>query len=521
MSRCPLFIVLAALVAIILSGDSLGFSKPQEPPFYGKASCGAYILSVKETETSGSIAVAEIDSVDGRPVRVFKARIHILSEYPELIPGQRLSFTAGLQPLAPPPAIPDAIDLQAGLRRKGVTASVAVPRDSIHYIVPTASLRYVCAKANDAALCRLKRIPMDARTIDILAAMLLGRGDMVDDETRMTYSAAGLSHLLALSGMHVSFIAMIIAFALWPLYLGRHIRSRLALTIIALWAYAAFTGFIPSVTRAVTMASVYMFGRIIERRSAALNSLCLAAIMILMFSPEDIYSIGFQLSFAAVLGIIVFFPLINRVNRRNHPRLYFLASLPALSLSAMVLAGPVAAFHFHTYPVYFLPANILVIPVMPVLIFSGVICLLTGKPFICDALVGMLDGIASHTAMLPGAVLTDLYPPAWLIPTLIILLVVYGIAAGSGNRFMSILSAMVIVGAVICCVLEPKPLYPQSEVYTVSEHRSTVQITAVADSCFISADVKTQAERDEILGRYEIILRDFVARRSLVGPIMK
>ncbi|MDE6367409.1 MAG: hypothetical protein K2L33_07490, partial [Muribaculaceae bacterium] len=118
-------------------------------------------------------------------------------------------------------------------------------------------------------------------------------------------------------------------------------------------------------------------------------------------------------------------------------------------------------------------------------------------------------------------VLTDLYPPAWLIPVLIILLVVYGIAAGRGNRFMSILSAMVIVGTVICCVLEPKPLYPQSEVYTVREHQTTLQISAVADTCFISADVKTQAERDEILGRYEIILRDFVARRSLVGPIMK
>ena len=376
MGRCPLLIVLIVQVAVILTADRAGWHRPQQPPAFGVNDYAATILTAREAKTSGQLLIARVDSVGSAGVAPFKSRIHVVSEEPRVYPGQRIRFRAKLGPLPAVPAVPDIVDLQQNLRRQGVVASVAVPVDSIRYIASANRLNEWFARANETLLFRLEQAPLEPQTINVLAAMLLGCGDMLGDDTRADYSAAGMSHVLALSGMHVGIIAMIIAFALWPFYFGRHVRTRLILTIIALWFYAALTGFIPSVTRSVIMASVYMFGRVLQRRTSSLNSLCLAAILILLFVPEDIYAVGFQLSFAAVAGIIMFYPQLNRVDRRRHPRLYMLASYPALSVSAMLFAGIVSTFYFHTFPVYFLFANLLIVPIVPVLIVSGFLSML-------------------------------------------------------------------------------------------------------------------------------------------------
>lgn len=521
MGRCPLFLPLAALIAIILIGDSTGLRRPQEPPAFGCGSYAAYILSIKDASTAGRLAVAEIDSVDGAAVSPFRTRIHFVSEFPRLHAAMRVRFNGKLRPLPGPPAVPDAVDMQANLRRLGVTASVVVPRDSVMYTAPTRSVRYLFAKASDAVLGRLMKCPLKPQTIDVLAAMLLGKSDMLTDDTRMAYSAAGLSHLLALSGMHVGIIAMIIAAALWPLYFGRHVRTRLSLTILALWLYAALTAFIPSVTRAVIMSTVFLAGRILERRTPPLNSLCLAAIVILLVTPSDLYSVGFQLSFAAVLGIILFFPLINRVDRHRHPRLYALASYPALSLSAMSLTGIVAAFHFHAFPLYFILANLLVAPLVPLLVFSGVISVMFNISGLTDRLADMIDSVARITASLPGAVIPDLYPPAWFVIVLSLLLCLLAWAISNKQRFWVLESLVLIAGVSACRLVAPRPVYPANEEYIVKEYRSTQRIVTSADSCFIYTDAILPSDRDEIRDRYTIMLRDFVARRRLAGPVMK
>lgn len=521
MGRCPLLIPLAALIAIILISDSLGLRRPAEPPVFSAATCSATVLTVKEAATAGYLAVAEIDSVDARAVSPFKARLHFLSETPEPMAECRVCFSGKIRPLPPCPVVPDIVDMQAGLRRQGVTATVAVAADSIRYMAPTRSLRYIFAKANGAVMMRLMQCNLSSRTIQVLAAVLLGRSEMIDADTRMHYSAAGLSHLLALSGMHVGIIAMIIAVALWPFYFGRHMRSRLVLTIAALWLYAALTAFIPSVTRAVIMASVYMLGRILERRASSFNSLCLAAIVILIVNPDDLYAIGFQLSFSAVAGIILFYPLINRVNRRNHPRLYALASYPALSVSAMILTGVVVMFHFHTFPLYFLAANLLAVPVMPLLVCAGIPALLFDIGAPADFLAELLDRIAAVTASLPGAVIDNLYPPAWFVIGLLAMLCGFAVAARVGSRFGMYEAAIVMAGLFLCLIVRPAVRYPEREEYVVPETGSTQRIVVANGTCTVLTDAATESERKEIEERYGILLRDFIGKRGLEAPVAK
>lgn len=222
-----------------------------------------------------------------------------------------------------------------------------------------------------------------------------------------------------------------------------------------------------------------------------------------------------------MLGIILFYPLLNRVDHRNHPLLYTIASYPALSLSAMALTGIVAAFHFHTYPLYFLVANLLVVPLVPLLVFSGVVTLLLNADAATDFLVRMIDSVADFTASLPGSVVTGLYPPVWLVLLLSALLCLLAVAVTMRSRFLMLESVILLVAVAVGCLAYPRREYPAEAEYVVEEYRSTQRIVVSGDSCIILTDAKTGAEREEIEERYRVLLRDFAARRHLQPPTVR
>lgn len=515
MGRCPLALPLAALIALILLGWYPGSRPATEPAALGTAEYSAEILSIREAETAGRLAIVEIASVNGRRVAPFKARIHFLNEAPALSAGQELSFCSELKPLSPPLDIPDARDLQADLRRRGVTVTAAVLSDSIRRIADTPGVLPRLRRLNSAALGELQKAPLSAQSIDMLAAMLLGDSQYIDGDTRTLFSASGLSHVLALSGMHVGVIAMIISFVLWPLYFSRHRRTRLFVTLIALWAYAAFTAFSPSVTRAVIMASVYLGGKIIERHSLPLNSLCLAAILILAFRPMDLYALGFQLSFAAVLGIILFYPLINRINRREHPRLYWLVSFPALSLSAMLFAGIVSAFHFHTFPLLFIFSNILIAPLVPLFIISGLVSMLLHIAGPTDFLASAIEWVARMTASVPGASVPDLYPSLFFVIAVIATLSVAAIATHRDSRRFAVFFAYLTAVLLVVEFARPTPIYPAVEQYVIADTRHTHILRKEGDSCTLYTPARVEADRRDLRDLYALILHDYLRKRGI------
>lgn len=515
MGRCPMCILLCVVVAVILIGDLFGWREPVAAPFYGKGAFVARVLEIKESQTSGYIAVSEIDSVNGKEVTPFKMRLHFIGETPRLTAGQAVWFSAKSEPLASVPEVPDIVDLQASMRRKGVVGSMTVVMDSIRAVGDIGGINAALLRANDRAMTRLMRCPLSAESIDMLAAMLLGKADMITTDTRDLYSAAGLSHLLALSGMHVGIIIMIFSFALFPFYLLRQVRLRLVCLIIALWCYAAFTAFSPSVTRAVIMASVYMAARCLERQSQPLNSLCLAAVLILIFSPEALYAAGFQMSFAAVAGIILFFPQINRVDRHAHPKLYKLASYPALSIAAMLFTGLIAAYHFHTFPIYFILANLVVVPLLPLFIVSGLVSMIFNITGATDILANIINRVAEFVATIPGALVEGVYPPMWLVITLCVLMAVLGVALNGKHRFWSIEAAMLMVFVIIIAIVKPAAQYPDHEEYLIEEKRSVQLIVRDKSTCTIYTTLQTEPDRKDLQERYKLLLRDFMAKRKV------
>jgi len=204
----------------------------------------------------------------------------------------------------------------------------------------------------------------------VVAAMAFGDKSAIGKETRETYSVSGASHVLALSGLHLSIIYMLLIFIFIRL---NWLRTGLLITIPAIWLFSLMVGLSPSVTRAATMLTVCAFVALLNRKSISLNTLSLAAIIMLVANPLALWDVGFQLSFAAVLGILLFHnPLMRLLGNPQQIVVAWLAETVAVSLSAQVLTAPLVAYYFGRFPTYFLITNLVAIPLVTIILYVAI-----------------------------------------------------------------------------------------------------------------------------------------------------
>lgn len=244
----------------------------------------------------------------------------------------------------------------------------------------------------------------------VLKGLILGGDDGIDPETTSDIRAAGLSHVLSVSGLHVGFLCAMI-YALFRMA-GRPPKKALTVLAVVLPVYAAMTGFAPGVVRASVTAFVFLFSLATGRRFDALNALSLSAIVILAIWPWALFDLSFQMSFAAVLGIILFMNPICRAFAPKSKISLRLCSAAALSISANVLLFGLTTAVFKTFAVYFLPANLIAVPYVSLIYFLAVpiAFLATFIPFMGYLLIpiGYLTQgfilFSGAIAALPGAV---------------------------------------------------------------------------------------------------------------------
>lgn len=275
---------------------------------------------------------------------------------------------------------------------------------SDHYLVYQHDSTSLRARSEHLRLHLLQRMqagPLEARQTGVAEALALGwRGDL-NPETQASFRDAGIAHLLAVSGLHVGLLAAIIGGLL--LWLGRERRGRIIRGTIQLafvWLFTLLSGLAPSTIRAALMFSLFIIADITARRTPALNLLAGAAIITLVANPLLIKDLSWKLSYSAVAGIIIAKPAITAFHNR-------LWQLTAVSTFATLATLPVVASTFHRLPVYFLIANIVIVPLAGVLLFLSlaymvVPCTLTAWPL--HYLISACEGLTSWVASLPGAV---------------------------------------------------------------------------------------------------------------------
>ena len=261
-------------------------------------------------------------------------------------------------------------------------------------------------------LGRYRSLQMDDEQYAVLAAMTLGDKSALTKELRETYSVTGASHILALSGLHLG----IIYFLLYRLTLGRR-RFLLSqvIIILSLWAFAFLTGLSVSVVRSATMISIYALFAVGGRHRSSVNLLCFADIVILLLNPSSLYDIGFQLSFAAVLSILLLMPLMEA----SFPENYFLShriqrwifNLLGVSLAAQIGVAPLIAYHFGRFSTYFLLTNLIVIPAATIILYGALLTLIF--PPLGSALLWVVETLnkaLGWVSQLPCSSIDGLHP---------------------------------------------------------------------------------------------------------------
>ncbi len=252
----------------------------------------------------------------------------------------------------------------------------------------------------------LKNIPLEIRksidglitkyhnnsTTALLRGLLLADRSMIDYDIRTEFINSGVVHVLAVSGLHVGFVVLIfvVIFKRFNPYI------RYGFTILGLLFFMVITNYPTSVVRATIMALVMIASPLTGRNYNSINSLSLAALIILLLYPSEIFSPGFQLSFSAVLSIVLLYPpiasRIAKMKIKSAAARYILLFC-AVSFAAQIGTLPFTLFYFHKLSVIALFANFIVIPMIGLIVGLGIFTIFTGSIL---SILGMISGSANE-----------------------------------------------------------------------------------------------------------------------------
>lgn len=379
------------LPALFLPLGMIGFSlaeraihSPLHPLLGREVSLGGYIHQVEEV-TAGSAAFllrVEAAAIPGGAEEAARALVRVrvwrppLGFDPEY--GRRLRVTGRLE-AAPGRRNPGGFDYASFLETAGVAAVVSLRGSDLEILPGTGGLPWLLAAARarrNVMGSLAKWLP--APEAGLAAGLLLGEKSLTPGYLTGAYRTLGIAHLLAVSGLHTGFVA---AFALW---LARRVRGeRLAWAVAAVFvlAYVLLTGGRPPVWRAAVMLWLALAARSFGRESDGLQGLAAAAMILLIFRPHWLFSLSFQFSFAAALGILTLTPRLEPLFRRLPS---YLARPAAVALSAQLALLPLQVNVFSLLPVLAILANLLFVPLVGLFMglgLAGIAASLLWAPF--------------------------------------------------------------------------------------------------------------------------------------------
>lgn len=322
----------------------------------------------------------------------------------------------------PGPTFPNEFDYRQFLARKGIFHRQFLGKDFVYVDSSRQSemefavvrLRQYFAEVIDTHMHR-------PASKQIALALLLGQKESLDKDIKQAYSETGTLHILAVSGLHVGIIYSILLLPLVAFKQGHPLRQGyLVLVVVLIWVYSAMTGFSPSVIRAAAMFSLFTAGQMRKRRPSVWNILAFSALLMLGMDPDVLFDLGFQLSYLAVAGIVGLQPLILRLWQPRYRVLEYIWQMASVTLAAQLVTTPLTLYYFHTFPSYFLLANLLVVPLSYVTLCVGVpFLLLAWIPWlggllgkVMDLLLWLQNELTFGVQAIPGGTIDGLFLPA-------------------------------------------------------------------------------------------------------------
>ncbi len=359
----------------------------------------------------------------------------------DIKPGNRIFTNISLRDIQPP-RNPGEVDVKKIFARKGIYGQLFLRENRI-LILPGnehAWMRDALLAHRGWILQTLSRYIRDTAARGLAEAILIGYRVNLDQELSGAYARTGVMHVIAISGLHISLIFSILltAFRLVPVY-GQNPWLHFLLAIPAIWWFSMLTGASASVMRSAVMSTLPVLASVLRRRTDSLNVLSASALLLLAFKPGWLWDTGFQLSYAAVLGILLYQSKIQRSLYVKHPLGRATWSLVSVTLAAQVFTTPLVWFYFRQFPLFFLISNLAAVPLSSLILLSELlVCALGKQPVLADTagqlateLIRFLNNFITRMDRIPFSVIRNIY----IDSTALCLL--YGIIAGLHGFFRS------------------------------------------------------------------------------------
>lgn len=344
-------------------------------------------LQIREVLKEGRYAdryFAEIIAMDGVPASgkvllyISRDSSHNLQNTLTLpAVDERFYLNAKINPV-PAPKNPHQFNYADYLAKKGIVGQISINPKSLFLLdssIRTAQGR--AAHVRSFLQQKLAVYDFDPLQWGVINALLLGQRQELTEEVSATYRDAGVIHILAVSGLHVGMVLFLLQFALQPLgSTKRMIWLRSVLVIVGIWGFAFLTGLSPSILRAATMFSFLQIGLASRRKNGGMNGLIASAFVLMIFDPNVIYQVGFQLSYLAVFFILWLQPMLSALWRPRFKAARYFWNIMTVSLAAQLGVLPLSLFYFHQFPGLFLVANLVVLPFLGMILGFGLFMLL-------------------------------------------------------------------------------------------------------------------------------------------------
>ena len=355
--------------------------------------------------------------VGNKPIKVRASLLRdtISNRYKTLHLGDGIEVTSYLEK---PMNFSDAtFDYARWLRLHGYSAETFIVYNQWHKAKVNLRQMSLLQRASLAAsvyrenLLNVIEDKIDNAQLGVVSAMTLGDKQLISNDIKEDYSITGASHVLALSGLHLTIIYSLLFLIMsgCERLLPRVFRKGLSelIILLILWAYVILVGMSSSVVRSALMLTIYSFVTLLNRERLSINTLALTAIIMLVSNPNCLFDIGFQLSFISVWSILLFYPLIYELLPLSQTKslmiIRWLWSMIAVSIAAQLGTAPLVAYYFGRVSLMFVFSSLIAVPCTMVIV-SATFCmllisslsslsLLVGK-FICVIIDGL--GLSLH-----------------------------------------------------------------------------------------------------------------------------
>ena len=336
-----------------------------------------------------------------------------------------------------PPSNPYQFNYKSYLNKKGINHQIFLSLNQINIKNNKLSLYGIAQKTRALFIRNLRKSGLQENELSIVSALLLGDKQSLSLEAKDSYGKAGAMHVLAVSGLHVGIILVILTFVFNFIFgKSKNTIIKTILTVLFIWAFAFVTGLSISVMRSAVMFSFIAVGGVLKHKISIYNTIALSAFVILLINPLFVFDVGFQLSYLAVIGIIILHPKIDNLVYIKNNYLNHAWSITVVSIAAQIATLPISIYYFHQIPVYALLSNLFVIYLATLLLILGIVSILISfiPPllflvyWLLHPVIYALNFIVTTVANLPYTTLNHLHISlfeVFLLYSIIIMLYLY------------------------------------------------------------------------------------------------